>query len=100
MMNGGEKSDSAIGARKPPNGAGPPAEEAGERRAEAEGNAGQFSTRRTQGRENVSHGLDRVRQAATARRNGSLRFCTLSTPNGSGTRSRRSSARPPPASTG
>src|SRR5215210_2895130 len=68
MMNGGEKSDSAIVARKPPNGAGPPAEEAGERRAEAEGNAGQFSTRRTQGRENVSHGLDRVRQAAKARK--------------------------------
>jgi RNA-directed DNA polymerase len=68
MMNGGQKSDSAIAARKPPNGAGPPAEEAGERRAEAEGNAGQFSTRRTQGRENGSHGLDRVRQAAQARK--------------------------------
>ncbi len=60
-MNGREKSDPAIVARKLPNGAGQPAEEAVERRAcpwheqgaGAEGNAGQHRTHRTQIRERV-----------------------------------------------
>ncbi len=61
-MNGREKSDPAIIAMKPPNGAGRPAEEAVERRAGAEGNAGRQSTHRAQNRERVTQALDRVRQ--------------------------------------
>src|SRR3954453_23692261 len=68
MMHGREKSDSAILAVKPPNGAGVPAEEGVERRAEAEGNAGQDRTHRTQDRESVSQGLERVRHVARTRR--------------------------------
>ena len=64
MMHGREKSDPAIVARKPANKAGRPAAEPVERRAGAEGNAGQQSTRRAQDRESVSQGLDRVRHAA------------------------------------
>jgi RNA-directed DNA polymerase len=67
-MNGREKSDPAIVARKPPNGAGQAAEEAVERRAGAEGNADQQSTLRTQTRERVTQALDRVRQAARQRK--------------------------------
>ena len=64
-MHEREKSDPAIVAAKPANKAERhvPAELV-ERRAGAEGNAGQQRTRRTQGRESVSQGLDRVRQAA------------------------------------
>src|SRR6184192_635270 len=50
MMHGREKSDSAIVAGKPTNKAGQLAAEPAEPRAEAEGNASQQSTRRTQSR--------------------------------------------------
>jgi RNA-directed DNA polymerase len=63
-MHGCEKSDPAIVARKPTNKAGRPAAEPVERRAGAEGNAGQQSTRRAQDRESVSQALERVRQVA------------------------------------
>jgi hypothetical protein len=68
MMNGREKSDPAIVARKPTNKAGRPAAEPVERRAGAEGNAGQQSTRRAQDQESVSQALDRIRQAARQRK--------------------------------
>src|SRR6476646_8099808 len=67
-MNGHEKSDPAVVAQKPPNGAGLPAEEGVERRAGAEGNAGRDRTRRAQDRESVSQGLDRVRHVARSRK--------------------------------
>jgi RNA-directed DNA polymerase len=67
MMHGREKSDPAIVAGKPPNGAGVPAEEGVERRAEAEGNAGQDRTLRAQDRESVTQGLERVRHVARTR---------------------------------
>jgi RNA-directed DNA polymerase len=67
-MNGREKSDPAIVARKLPNGAGQPVEEAVERRAGAEGNAGQQRTHRAQNRERVTPALDRVRRAARQRK--------------------------------
>ncbi len=62
------KSDSAIIAEKPTNNAGQPAEELVERRAEAEGNAEQQSTRRAQDRVSVSHALDRIRRVARQRK--------------------------------
>ncbi len=68
MMNGAEKSDSAIGAKKPANKAGLPAAERVEQRAGTEGNAGQPRTYRTQSRLRVSPGLDRVRTAARQRK--------------------------------
>ena len=68
MMHGREKSDFAIVAMKPANNAGQLAAEWVERRAEAEGNAVEPRTRRTPSRESVSQGLDRVRQAAKARK--------------------------------
>src|SRR5829696_9825427 len=61
MMHGREKSDLAIGATKPANNDGRPSAELVERRAGAEGNAGQDRTRRAQDRASVSQGLDRVR---------------------------------------
>jgi len=64
MMYAGEKSDSAIVAKKPTNKAGRPAAEAVERRAGTKGNAGQQSARRAQNRVSVSQALDRIRQAA------------------------------------
>ena len=64
MMNGGEKSHSAIVAVKRANKAGEPAAESGEPRAGTEGNAGEQSTHRAQSRDRVSQALDRVRQAA------------------------------------
>jgi group II intron reverse transcriptase/maturase len=67
-MQGHEKSDSAIVAKKPPNKAGKPAAEAVERRAGTKGNTGQQSTRRAQIRESVSQALDRVRKAARQRK--------------------------------
>ena len=67
-MNGREKSDPAIVARKPTNGAGQPAEEPVEPRAGAEGNADRQSTHRTQIRARVTQALDRVRQAARQRK--------------------------------
>ena len=70
MMHGPEKSDSAIRGGKPANKAGKPAAEWVEQRAGTKGNAGQPRTQRTQGRASVSQGLDRVRQAAKARKKG------------------------------
>jgi RNA-directed DNA polymerase len=67
-MHGREKSDPAIVAVKPANKAGSPAEERVERRAGAEGNAEQQSTRRAQDRERVSQALGRIRQAARQRK--------------------------------
>src|SRR5215213_7262464 len=61
-MHGRERADPAIVARKPANKAGQPAAEPVERRAGAEGNADQPSTRRAQNRVSVSQPLDRVRQ--------------------------------------
>ena len=68
MMHGREKSDPAIVAAKPANNDGQPSAESVERRAGAEGNAGQDRTRRAQDRASVSKGLDRVRQAARQRK--------------------------------
>ena len=68
MMHGREKSDPAIVAGKPTNKVASATAEPVEPRAGAERNAGQQSTHRTQGRECVSHGLDRVRQAAKQRK--------------------------------
>lgn len=75
MMNGPEKSDSAIVAVKPANKAGPPAAEWVEPRAGTKGNAEQPHTRRTQSRDSVSQGLDRVRNAARQRKK--EKFTTL-----------------------
>jgi RNA-directed DNA polymerase len=68
MMNGPEKSDSAIRAMKPANKAGQPAAEWVEQRAGTKGNTGQPRTRRAQNRSGVSPGLARVRQAARQRK--------------------------------
>jgi RNA-directed DNA polymerase len=68
MMNGPEKSDSAIVAMKPANKAGRPVAEWAEPRAGTKGNTGQPHTRRTQSRGSVSQGLDRVRNAARQRK--------------------------------
>jgi len=68
MMHGREKSDSGILALKPANKAGQPAAERVERRPGTEGNTGQPHTCRAQYRESVPQGLERVRQAAKARK--------------------------------
>ena len=68
MMHGLEKSDLAIVATKPANKAGRPAAERAEPRAGTKGNKSQPHTRRTQGRDSVSRGLDRVRHAARQRK--------------------------------
>ena len=68
MMNGPEKSDSAIRAVKPANNAASAAAEWVEQRAGTKGNTGQPHTRRTQSRDSVSQGLDRVRHAARQRK--------------------------------
>jgi retron-type reverse transcriptase len=68
MMHAREKSDSVVVAGKPTNKAGQPGAESVERRAEAEGNAGQQSTRRAQNRESVSQALERIRQVARQRK--------------------------------
>lgn len=68
MMHGREKSDSAIVAVKPANNAGRPVAEWVEPRAGTKGNAGHPRTWRTQSRESVSQGLDRVRIAARQRK--------------------------------
>ena len=69
MMHGREKSDLAIVAVKSANkdrrlSAESMEPRAREPRARAEGNAIEHGMRRTPGRESMSHGLDRVRQAA------------------------------------
>lgn len=68
MMNGLEKSDPAVVAMKPANKAGQPVAERVEPRAGAKGNTDQPRTRRTQSRDSVSQGLERVRQAARQRK--------------------------------
>jgi RNA-directed DNA polymerase len=75
MTNEREKSDSATVAGKPTNKAERSAAEPAEPRAEAEGNAGQQSTRRAQDRESVSQALERIRQAA--RQGKKEKFTTL-----------------------
>jgi RNA-directed DNA polymerase len=68
MMYGLEKSDPLIRAKKPANKPGQPGAELVEQRRGAEGNTGEPHTCRTQCRESVPQGLDRVRQAAKARK--------------------------------
>jgi RNA-directed DNA polymerase len=68
MMHGCGKSGEAIVAEKPANNAEKSAAELVEPRAEAKENAGQQSTCRAQSRESVSHGLERIRQVARARK--------------------------------
>ena len=77
MMNGPEKSDSAIVATKPANKAEPSVERSAgepyaaepvERRAGTKGNADQQSTRRTQSRESASQALERIRKVARERK--------------------------------
>jgi RNA-directed DNA polymerase len=64
MMHGREKSDLAIVAVKSANKDRRLSAESMEPRAGAEGNAIEHGMRRTPGRESMSHGLGRVRQAA------------------------------------
>ena len=64
MMHGRGTSDEAVVAGKPANKAERSAAEPVERRAEAEGNARQQSTRRTPSRESVTQALERIRQRA------------------------------------
>ena len=66
MMHGHEKSDPAIVARKLANKDGQLSAAPMEPRAGAEGNAIRHGMRRTPSRESLSHGLDRVWQAAKA----------------------------------
>ncbi|WER49418.1 group II intron reverse transcriptase/maturase [Cupriavidus sp. WKF15] len=67
MMNGREKSDSAVVAKKPANNAVKAAEWV-ERRAGTKGSMGQSNTCRAQNRVSVPQGLERVRQAARQRK--------------------------------
>jgi RNA-directed DNA polymerase len=64
MTHGREKSDPSIVAVKLANKTGQPEAESVERREGAEGNTEGQHMRRTQSRESVSQGLDRVRKAA------------------------------------
>jgi RNA-directed DNA polymerase len=68
MMHGREGSDPAIVAMKPPNAAERSAAEAAEPRAGTKGNADQRDTGRMQSRGTVTQGLDRIRQAARAKK--------------------------------
>ncbi len=68
MMHGPEKSDPSIVAGKSANKDGRPSAELMEPRAGAKGNTSQHGMRRTPGRASMSHGLDRVRQAAKERK--------------------------------
>src|SRR5215216_7890333 len=77
MMHGREKSDLAIVAAKPANNDGRPSAELVERRAGAEGNAGQDRTRRAQDRASVSQGLDRVRHVSPSDTQGGSRVPEL-----------------------
>jgi RNA-directed DNA polymerase len=67
MMNGPEKSDPAIVARKPVNKTERSAAEPVEPRAGTKGNVGQQSTCRTQSRESVTQALDRIRKVVRER---------------------------------
>jgi RNA-directed DNA polymerase len=68
MMHERERSDFSTVAKKLANKPGQPGAESVERREEAEGNTGEPRTRRTPSRESVPQGLDRVGQAAKARK--------------------------------
>jgi RNA-directed DNA polymerase len=68
MTHGREKSDLPILATKLANNSGQPGAESVERRGRAEGNTEGQHMRRTQSRESVSQGLDRVREAAQQRK--------------------------------
>lgn len=68
MMHGREKSDLSTVAKKRANKPGQPGAESVERREGAEGNTVEPRTCRTPSRESVPQGLDRVRQAAKARK--------------------------------
>jgi len=68
MTHGPEKSDLSIVAMKLTNKTGQPEAESVERRERAEGNTEGPHMRRTQSRESVSQGLDRVRKAAQQRK--------------------------------
>ena len=74
MMHGDEKSDPAIVAVKPTNKSGQPDAERAEPRVGAKGNTIEHGMCRTPGRESMSHGLDRVRQAAKQK---GVRFTAL-----------------------
>ncbi len=67
-VNAAGESDGDIVATKDPNQGGKPLAEGPERRSPAKGNAGEPSTRRTQGRASVSPGLARVREVARKER--------------------------------
>lgn len=75
MMHGHRKSDSSIGPAKPPNKAGPEAKEVVEGRELAKGNSLERNMYRTQGRQDMSSALERIRQAA--RRDKRQRFTAL-----------------------
>jgi RNA-directed DNA polymerase len=64
MKNKGEKSDPSIVAQMSANKPGQPAAESAEPREGTEENAGEQHTCRTQSRESVSQGLERVREVA------------------------------------
>jgi group II intron reverse transcriptase/maturase len=68
MMHDQKKSDLSTVAVKSANKGGQPPAESMERREGAEGNAGENRTCRTPSREGVLQGLDRVRQAAKAKK--------------------------------
>jgi len=68
MMHGREDSDSAIVAKKSANNVEQSTAESMEPRAETKGKAIASTMRRTQGRESVSPGLDRLRQIARVNR--------------------------------
>ena len=68
MMNGPEKSDSAIRAKKLAKKVEQSAAERVEQRAGTKGNTSQPHMRRTQSRGSVSQGLERVRHAARQRK--------------------------------
>jgi len=68
MKNEQEKSDSSIVAKRPANKPGQPGAESAEPREGIEGNTGEQHTSRTPSRENVSQGLERVREAARQRK--------------------------------
>ena len=75
MMHEREKSDPFVVAAKPTNKSGPPEAESAEPREGAEGNRQEPHTGRTQSRESVSPGLERVRERA--RQGKKERFTTL-----------------------
>src|SRR5262245_34026223 len=74
-MHDGEKSDRPIVPAKRPNDAERQAEEAVEGRGRTHGNSDRTNTHRTQNRERVPSGLERVREVA--RRDKKTRFTAL-----------------------